>query len=55
MKEETEKISCHICKKIIPKAAASTQKGRNMSSIFAMLNVWIIGKKIRKVKRKKNK
>lgn len=55
MKDDMEKIACHVCKKMIPKAAALHSEGKNMSSIFVIQNVWIIGKRRKKRKKRINK
>lgn len=48
-KEKEEKIACHICQKMIPKAAVCMPKGKNTSFIFAISNAWITGEtKIKK-------
>jgi hypothetical protein len=43
MKKEEEKISCHVCKKIIPKAAAVHAEGEEYVLHFCnieCLNYW---------------
>jgi len=51
MKKKEEKIACHVCKKIIPKAAALHAEGKEYVLYFChidYLNYWKKEKKKKK-------
>ncbi|MFB0565443.1 MAG: DUF3330 domain-containing protein [Candidatus Aminicenantaceae bacterium] len=53
MKEDIEKISCHVCKKIIPKAAALHAEGEAYVHYFCESECLDYWKKEKKAERKK--
>lgn len=53
MKEDTEKISCHVCKKIIPKAAALHSEGQEYVLHFCNVECMDYWKKDKEGKKKK--
>ncbi len=53
MKEDTEKISCHVCKKTIPKAAALHAEGREYVVHFCNVECMDYWKKEEESKKKK--
>ena len=53
MKEDTEKISCHICKKIIPKAADLDSVGQEYVFDFCNVECMDYWKKNKESKKKK--
>jgi YHS domain-containing protein len=55
MKEDIEKIACHVCKKIIPKAAALHAEGQGYVLHFCNVECLDYWKKEKEGKKKKNK
>ncbi len=53
MKEDNEKISCHVCKKIIPKAAALHSEGQEYVAHFCNVECMDYWKKEKESKKKK--
>lgn len=55
MKKEEEKISCHVCKKIIPKAAAMHAEGEEYVLHFCNIECLDFWKKQERKKSEKEK
>jgi len=53
MKEKIEKIPCHVCKKMIPKAAALHAEGRDYVLHFCNIECLDYWKKEQEEKKKK--
>ena len=53
MKEDTEKIACHVCKKTIPKATALHSEGQEYVVHFCNVECMDYWKKEKESKKKK--